>query len=49
LPTAPAAKSFPPVSVLSSLIGGFHDNEEWRICFNWNDGGIDNVEIVDYR
>ena len=24
-------------------------NQPWRICFVWNDGGIYDVEIVDYH
>ena len=24
-------------------------NNQWRICFVWNDGEIENVEIVDYH
>lgn len=24
-------------------------NQQWRICFNWNDGEIENVEICDYH
>jgi toxin HigB-1 len=24
-------------------------NDQWRICFRWNDGGAENVEIVDYH
>ena len=24
-------------------------NDQWRICFVWNDGGPDHVEIVDYH
>jgi proteic killer suppression protein len=24
-------------------------NDQWRICFTWNDGGAENVEIVDYH
>lgn len=24
-------------------------NNQWRICFVWNDGAADNVEIVDYH
>jgi proteic killer suppression protein len=22
-------------------------NAQWRICFVWNEGGADNVELVD--
>lgn len=24
-------------------------NDQWRICFTWRDGGVENVEIVDYH
>jgi len=24
-------------------------NQQWRICFIWKDGGVYNVEIVDYH
>ena len=24
-------------------------NDQWRICFNWSEGGADNVEIADYH
>lgn len=24
-------------------------NQQWRICFNWNNGEIENVEICDYH
>ncbi len=24
-------------------------NDQWRICFNWSDAGLENVEIVDYH
>jgi proteic killer suppression protein len=24
-------------------------NKQWRICFNWHDGIVTNVEIVDYH
>ncbi|WDR06333.1 type II toxin-antitoxin system RelE/ParE family toxin [Devosia rhodophyticola] len=24
-------------------------NDQWRICFEWQDGGPSNVEIVDYH
>ncbi|MCP4176187.1 MAG: hypothetical protein GY756_00300 [bacterium] len=24
-------------------------NDQWRICFNWNEGNIINVEIFDYH
>jgi proteic killer suppression protein len=24
-------------------------NRQWRICFVWNDGEVEHVEIVDYH
>ncbi|MCI5108632.1 MAG: type II toxin-antitoxin system RelE/ParE family toxin, partial [Candidatus Pacebacteria bacterium] len=24
-------------------------NNQWRICFVWNDGEVTNVEIIDYH
>ena len=24
-------------------------NQQWRICFNWNGGEVQNVEICDYH
>jgi len=24
-------------------------NDQWRICFTWNDGAADDVEITDYH
>ena len=24
-------------------------NDQWRICFIWNEGGAEQVEIVDYH
>ena len=45
----------PPGNRLESLRGnrsGQHSiriNDQWRICFTWQDGGPSNVEIVDYH
>ncbi len=45
----------PPGNRLELLKGnrsGQHSiriNDQWRICFIWNDGGPDRVEIVDYH
>jgi proteic killer suppression protein len=45
----------PPGNRLEALKGkrvGQHSiriNEQWRICFNWHDGGPSNVGIVDYH
>lgn len=24
-------------------------NDQWRICFVWNDGAVEGVEIIDYH
>ena len=45
----------PPSNHLESLKDdrkGQHSiriNQQWRICFKWNDGNAYNVEIVDYH
>lgn len=45
----------PPGNHLEELIGdreGQHSiriNERWRLCFTWDDGYADSVEIVDYH
>lgn len=45
----------PPGNRLEALKGdrtGQHSiriNDQFRICFRWNDGGADDVEIVDYH
>jgi toxin HigB-1 len=45
----------PPANRLEALKGdreGQHSvriNDQWRICFEWTDAGITNVEIVDYH
>lgn len=45
----------PPGNRLEALSGnrkGQHSiriNDQWRICFRWQDGNADEVEIVDYH
>lgn len=45
----------PPGNRLEALKGarkGQHSiriNDQWRICFEWQDGGPHHVEIVDYH
>ena len=45
----------PPGNRLEMLKGsraGQHSiriNDQWRICFAWQDGGPSNVEIIDYH
>ena len=45
----------PPGNRLERLVGdrrGQHSirvNAQWRICFFWNDGGAEGVELVDYH
>ena len=47
--------AFPPGNRLEKLGGnrqGEHSirvNEQWRICFRWEDGNAHNVEICDYH
>lgn len=45
----------PPGNMLEALNGdraGQHSiriNDQWRICFRWQDGAAHDVEIVDYH
>ena len=45
----------PPANRLEALRGerkgqwSIRINDQWRICFEWEDGGASNVEIVDYH
>jgi len=45
----------PPGSRLERLIGdrkgqlSIRVNDQWRICFVWKDGGVEDVELVDYH
>lgn len=45
----------PPGNRLEALKGGragqhsIRINDQWRICFIWQEGGPGNVEIVDYH
>ena len=45
----------PPGNRLEALKGGRHGqhsiriNDQWRVCFEWRNGGAENVEIVDYH
>ena len=45
----------PPANRLEKLTGvragqySIRINDQWRICFEWNNGNADNVEIVDYH
>ncbi len=45
----------PPANRLEALKGdmkGQHSirvNDQWRICFRWNDAGVTDVRIVDYH
>ena len=47
--------TIPPSNRLEKLKGGLKDfhsiriNDQWRICFVWNEGGPTHVEIVDYH
>ena len=45
----------PPGNRLEALRGNrsgqfsIRINDQWRVCFRWNDSGADDVEIVDYH
>jgi toxin HigB-1 len=45
----------PPANRLEKLSGNFarkysiRINDQWRICFDWNDEDAYNVEIIDYH
>ena len=45
----------PPSNKLEQLKGNRKDqysiriNDQWRICFNWENGNCYNIEIVDYH
>lgn len=45
----------PPGNRLEMLRGGrkgqwsIRINQQWRICFNWENGYAENVEIIDYH
>jgi proteic killer suppression protein len=45
----------PPGNRLEKLAGdraGQHSiriNQQWRICFRWTDGGLEDVDITDYH
>ena len=45
----------PPANRLEALSGdrqGQHSiriNQQWRVCFVWNDGRVENIENVDYH
>lgn len=45
----------PPANRLEKLVGNREGqysirlNDQWRICFEWHDNDVYNVEIVDYH
>ena len=45
----------PPANRLERLVGdregqySIRINNQWRICFEWDDSNVSNVEIVDYH
>lgn len=45
----------PPSNHLEALHGdrkgqySIRINDQWRICFNWEDGNAYNIEIIDYH
>jgi len=50
-----ARATYPPANRLERLSGdrdgqySIRINDQWRICFDWQDGDAMNVEIVDYH
>ena len=54
-PPAPASHVVPPGNRLEKLAGtreGQHSiriNDQWRVCFRWEQGNAFEVEIVDYH
>lgn len=57
LDAAPSLESLrvPPGNRLEALKGdrkgqySIRINDQWRVCFRWNDGNANDVEIVDYH
>jgi len=47
--------SVPPGNRLEALKGrraglfSIRINDQWRVCFRWTAGGVEDVEIVDYH
>jgi len=45
----------PPGNRLEALKGrrtgqfSIRINDQWRLCFRWSEGGVEDVEIVDYH
>ena len=45
----------PPANRLEKLSGNrqgqysIRINDQWRVCFEWRDGNVHNVEIADYH
>jgi len=45
----------PPGNRLEALKGrragqfSIRINDQWRLCFRWGEGGVEDVEIVDYH
>lgn len=45
----------PPANRLEALSGdragqySIRINDQWRVCFRWEDGNAHDVQIVDYR
>ncbi len=45
----------PPANKLEKLKGkravqySIRINKQWRICFKWEDGNVNNIEIIDYH
>lgn len=45
----PAGNRFEQLKGHKVLRYSLRINDQWRICFNWSDGGAENVRIEDYH
>ncbi len=45
----PAGNRFEQLKGYKVLRYSIRINDQWRICFNWSDGGAENVRIEDYH
>ena len=45
----PAGNRFEQLKGKGPLRYSIRINRQWRICFGWSDGGVENVRIEDYH
>lgn len=45
----PPSNRFEQLKEYAVLRYSIRDNDQWRITFNWSNGGADNVRIEDYH